>query len=97
MAVKGQAKKPKEERREIIKEALKIRAEPLKRGEETKAFERLAEEHGISRQQIYHYLRYATDKPEERLEEAYEEVDFRLEVLRLLGYEIEESRSSRRA
>lgn len=81
--------KSKEERREIIRRALKIQKGEIS----DTTIPELATEHGIARGTVYQYLRYVEDDPEGRLREAEDEVEFRLEVLRLLGYtewEIEE-------
>ena len=72
--------KPIEERREIVKKALRIQA-----GLEDATIVDLAEEHGITRQGVYNYLSYVTDDPEGKLKQAEEEVEFRREVLRLIS------------
>jgi transposase-like protein len=73
--------KPVEERREIVKTAIKIQRGLLP----GKTIKDLAKEHGVSRNQIYKYLFYATDDPVEKLRQAEEEVEFRAEVLELMG------------
>jgi transposase-like protein len=76
--------KPKEEIREIVKRALRIQG-----GMEDETITELAQRHGIARNTVYEYLKVATDHPVERLRQAEEEVEFRIEVLELMGYDVE--------
>jgi transposase-like protein len=78
--------KPAEERREITQEALKIRAGVSNYS----TYSELAREHGISRQAVDEYLKNVTSDPWGRLDEAEKEVDFRLNVLELLGEDVED-------
>jgi hypothetical protein len=80
MVLKGEQIKPAEERHEIIIKALRIM-----NGLEDSTISDLAREYGISRPGIYTYLDYVVDDPEGRLRAAEEEVEFRREVLRLVG------------
>ena len=75
MARKGETIKSKEERHEIILKALDPDAN----------ISQIARDHGMSRQGIYAYLDWVIDDPEGRLKAAEEEVEFRREVLRLVG------------
>jgi transposase-like protein len=67
--------KTKEERREMVLKAL----DP-----ETN-ITHLAKEYGITRSGVYAHINWVTDDPEGKLRRAEEEVEFRREVLRLLG------------
>ena len=63
-----------EERREIILEALQLGAN----------LSAIAREHGINRNTIYKYFRYALKDPKQRMQDAEAEATFRRKVWELV-------------